>query len=149
MNCYHHIIIISHWFTTSIFWGIYTKYHTDNSKNGKFYLWQWELSYIQILLTLYSVTTLADDNAISSVTNVRKMKSMAIIVSRRHQVKNYWHIHITIATSNTGDHGNKGNNGNLSNHSSHKCTRWFQYDRDWSCVNKSQFVPVIFEPPCM
>jgi hypothetical protein len=27
-------------------------------------------------------------------------------------------------------------------------TRWFKYDRDWLCVNKSQFVPVIFEPPC-
>ena len=35
----------------------------------------------------------------------------------------------------------------------HKCatllyTRWFKYDRDDLCVNKSQFVPVIFEPPC-
>jgi hypothetical protein len=29
------------------------------------------------------------------------------------------------------------------------CTRWFKYDRDWLCVNKSQFVPVIFEPPCI
>ena len=29
-----------------------------------------------------------------------------------------------------------------------RCTRWFKYDRDWLCVNKSQFVPVIFEPPC-
>jgi hypothetical protein len=28
------------------------------------------------------------------------------------------------------------------------CTRWFKYDRDWLCVNKSQFVLVIFEPPC-
>jgi hypothetical protein len=28
-------------------------------------------------------------------------------------------------------------------------TRWFKYDRDYVCVNKSQFVPVIFEPPCM
>jgi hypothetical protein len=27
-------------------------------------------------------------------------------------------------------------------------TRWFKYDRDWLCVNKSQFVPVIFEPLC-
>jgi hypothetical protein len=33
-------------------------------------------------------------------------------------------------------------------HSSHKNTRWFKYDRDYLCVNKSQFVPVIFEPPC-
>jgi hypothetical protein len=31
----------------------------------------------------------------------------------------------------------------------YKCTRWFKYDRDWLCVNKSQFVPVIFEPSCM
>jgi hypothetical protein len=30
-----------------------------------------------------------------------------------------------------------------------KSTRWFKYDRDYLCVNKSQFVPVIFEPPCM
>ena len=31
-----------------------------------------------------------------------------------------------------------------------KCsTRWFKYDRDYLCVNKSQFVPVIFEPPCI
>jgi hypothetical protein len=30
-----------------------------------------------------------------------------------------------------------------------RCTRWFKYDRDYLCVNKSQFVPVIFEPPCM
>jgi hypothetical protein len=29
-----------------------------------------------------------------------------------------------------------------------KYTRWFKYDRDYLCVNKSQFVPVIFEPPC-
>jgi hypothetical protein len=28
-------------------------------------------------------------------------------------------------------------------------TRWLKYDRDYLCVNKSQFVPVIFEPPCM
>ena len=27
-------------------------------------------------------------------------------------------------------------------------TRWFKYDRDYLCVNKSQLVPVIFEPPC-
>jgi hypothetical protein len=27
-------------------------------------------------------------------------------------------------------------------------TRWFKYDRDCLCVNKSQFVPVIFEQPC-
>jgi hypothetical protein len=27
-------------------------------------------------------------------------------------------------------------------------TRWFKYDRDDFYVNKSQFVPVIFEPPC-
>jgi hypothetical protein len=27
-------------------------------------------------------------------------------------------------------------------------TRWFKYDRDWLCVNNSQFVPVVFEPPC-
>jgi hypothetical protein len=27
-------------------------------------------------------------------------------------------------------------------------TRWFKFDRDYLCVNKSQFVPVIFEPPC-
>jgi hypothetical protein len=26
-------------------------------------------------------------------------------------------------------------------------TRWFKYDRDYLCVNKSQFVPVIFEQP--
>ena len=30
-----------------------------------------------------------------------------------------------------------------------ECTRWFKYDRDYLCVNKSQFVPVIFEPPCI
>ena len=30
-----------------------------------------------------------------------------------------------------------------------KTTRWFKYDRDYLCVNKSQFVPVIFEPPCI
>ena len=29
------------------------------------------------------------------------------------------------------------------------CTRWFKYDQDYLCVNKSQFVPVIFEPPCI
>jgi hypothetical protein len=28
-------------------------------------------------------------------------------------------------------------------------TRWFKYDRDDLCVNKSQFVPVIFESPCI
>jgi hypothetical protein len=30
-----------------------------------------------------------------------------------------------------------------------ECTRWFKYDRDDLCVNKSRFVPVIFEPPCI
>jgi hypothetical protein len=29
------------------------------------------------------------------------------------------------------------------------CTRWFKYDRNSLCVNKPQFVPVIFEPPCI
>jgi hypothetical protein len=29
------------------------------------------------------------------------------------------------------------------------CTRWFKYDRDYLYVNKSQFVPVIFEPTCI
>jgi hypothetical protein len=33
--------------------------------------------------------------------------------------------------------------------SSYFNTRWFKYDRDYLCVNKSQFVPVIFEPPCI
>jgi hypothetical protein len=28
-------------------------------------------------------------------------------------------------------------------------TRWFKYDRDDLCLNRSQFVPVIFEPPCI
>jgi hypothetical protein len=28
-------------------------------------------------------------------------------------------------------------------------TRWFKYDWDDLCVNKLQFVPVIFEPPCI
>jgi hypothetical protein len=28
-------------------------------------------------------------------------------------------------------------------------TRWFKYDQDYLCVNKSQFVPVMFEPPCI
>jgi hypothetical protein len=28
-------------------------------------------------------------------------------------------------------------------------TRWFKYDPDYLCVNKSQFAPVIFEPPCI
>jgi hypothetical protein len=27
--------------------------------------------------------------------------------------------------------------------------KWFKYDQDYLCVNKSQFVPVIFEPPCI
>jgi hypothetical protein len=31
----------------------------------------------------------------------------------------------------------------------HLITMWFKYDRDYLCVNKSQFVPVIFEPPCI
>jgi hypothetical protein len=31
----------------------------------------------------------------------------------------------------------------------HTYTRWFKYDRDNLCVNKSQFVLVIFEPPCI
>jgi hypothetical protein len=34
----------------------------------------------------------------------------------------------------------------LTNHCDN--TRWFKYDRDDLGVNKSQFVPVIFEPPC-
>jgi hypothetical protein len=33
--------------------------------------------------------------------------------------------------------------------SSHQYTGWFIYDLDDLCVNKSQFVPVIFEPPCI
>jgi hypothetical protein len=36
----------------------------------------------------------------------------------------------------------------LEVHIFYLCTRWFKYDRDYLCVNKSQFVPVIFEPPC-
>jgi hypothetical protein len=28
-------------------------------------------------------------------------------------------------------------------------TRWFKYDRDYLCVSRSEFVPVIFEPPCI
>jgi hypothetical protein len=28
-------------------------------------------------------------------------------------------------------------------------TRWFKYDWDYLCVNKSWFVLVIFEPPCI
>jgi hypothetical protein len=36
----------------------------------------------------------------------------------------------------------------LYNFSKEQITRWFKYARDYLCVNKSQFVPVIFEPPC-
>ena len=42
-----------------------------------------------------------------------------------------------------------GNEGRLRNVMPCICTRWFKYDRDYLCVNKSQFVPVIFEPPCI
>jgi hypothetical protein len=31
----------------------------------------------------------------------------------------------------------------------HHSTRWFKYDQDNLCVNKSEFVPVILEPPCI
>jgi hypothetical protein len=34
-----------------------------------------------------------------------------------------------------------------SNFATSESTRWFKYDRDYLCVNKSQFVPVISEPP--
>jgi hypothetical protein len=37
----------------------------------------------------------------------------------------------------------------LMNWKGRESTRWFKYDRDYLCVNKSQFVPVIFEPPCI
>jgi hypothetical protein len=40
------------------------------------------------------------------------------------------------------------NHLNWNNHID-QITRWFKYDRDDLCVNKSQFVPVIFEPPCI
>jgi hypothetical protein len=40
-------------------------------------------------------------------------------------------------------------NNAASSSSSGKYTRWFKYDWDYLCVNKSQFVPVIFEPPCV
>jgi hypothetical protein len=36
----------------------------------------------------------------------------------------------------------------LNCHQLYTITRWFKYDRDYLCVNKSQFVLVIFEPPC-
>ena len=41
------------------------------------------------------------------------------------------------------------NTGNSSYQIKIETTRWFKYDRDYLCVNKSQFVPVIFEPPCI
>jgi hypothetical protein len=44
--------------------------------------------------------------------------------------------------------GNIINAGNTTNNKISAYTRWFKYDRDDLCVNKSQFVPVIFEPPC-
>jgi hypothetical protein len=31
----------------------------------------------------------------------------------------------------------------------HKVKVLYKYDRDYLCVNKSQFIPVIFEPPCI
>ena len=34
-------------------------------------------------------------------------------------------------------------------HASNVSTRWFKYDRDYFIVKKSEFVPVIFEPPCI
>ena len=34
-------------------------------------------------------------------------------------------------------------------HKIFKYTGWFKYDRDWFVQTYSQFVPVIFEPPCM
>jgi hypothetical protein len=37
----------------------------------------------------------------------------------------------------------------LSDHKRNQDTRCFKYDRDDLCVNKPQFVPVIFEPPCI
>ena len=36
----------------------------------------------------------------------------------------------------------------VANSFNSRCTRWFKYDRAYLCVNKSQFVPVISEPPC-
>jgi hypothetical protein len=37
----------------------------------------------------------------------------------------------------------------LSSSETSVTTRWFKYDRDYLCVNISQFVPVLFEPPCI
>jgi hypothetical protein len=49
-------------------------------------------------------------------------------------------VKCTLCT-NTKVHGNEA--------AEKQCTGWFKYDRDDLCVNKSQFVTVIFEPPCI
>jgi hypothetical protein len=46
-------------------------------------------------------------------------------------------------------YGGDGGIAPLPGHLTPDDTRWFKYDRDYLCVNKSQFVPVIFEPPCI
>jgi hypothetical protein len=44
--------------------------------------------------------------------------------------------------------GKAGNKTEWSIEVQQEYTRWFKYDWDYLWVNKSQFVPVIFEPPC-
>ena len=53
-------------------------------------------------------------------------------------------VKATYSGSTTQKMGLSGNNNVILSY-----TRWFKYDRDYLCVNKSQFVPVIFEPPCI
>jgi hypothetical protein len=53
-------------------------------------------------------------------------------------------LHVTIVNSTSFNRSRKYK----PSASTLVCTRWFKYDRDYLCVNKSQFVPVIFEPPC-
>jgi hypothetical protein len=56
-------------------------------------------------------------------------------------------IKITQNNKTTANHQN--NTKQQNNYKTMKInTRWFKYDGDYLCVNKSQFVPVIFEPPC-
>ena len=59
---------------------------------------------------------------------------------------------ILLSMRNLSNESCRENQNTYRNHS-HKHThteilntRWFKYDRDYLCLNKSQFVPVIFEP---
>jgi hypothetical protein len=138
--------------TRYVVWGSNRHFFWESFKTGKCIMWA-RFSDFLILNTVVLINQWTDRR----VRCHSKMQNISLSSALILQIKTnaydlisvFW---VTRPCIYTLGHFYLGKGCNIANRQNigllwHN-TRWFKYYRDYLCVNKSQFVLVIFEPPC-